>query len=374
MPVSGWLRAVVVVALTVAAAAVVPGRARAAAACGHVAGPFHQAKAQIWQANGRLFVPRGITVSGLEHPDWADFVARDRDEIGAAASAWCANVVRLQVGEWNLVNSPGFVHAMQAEVGYAESLGLAVVINDQAEWNPESEPMPTELSKTFWRRVAPVYARDPLVIFDAFNEPSLGAWGCWHDGGAACPQPGFTGMQALAALIRRHAPNLIWVDGPSVATTLTHAGGATRTVRLGAATLAGVQSWPITGVAPRAYSIHHPGGPHTRANWTAKFGYLAAQQIAPVVVGETTQWAAARSECWDDAPWRYPAYLNYLAGLHIGATAWSLDPGVLAGTSPAKPTGFGVRADWQCVNAADPAANHSAGKKIRAWYEELSGP
>ena len=67
MPVSGWLRAAVVVALTLAAA-VVPGRARAAAACGHVAGPFHQAKAQIWQANGRLFVPRGITVSGLGAP------------------------------------------------------------------------------------------------------------------------------------------------------------------------------------------------------------------------------------------------------------------------------------------------------------------
>jgi Cellulase (glycosyl hydrolase family 5) len=372
MQVSGWLRAVVVVALTVAAA-VVPGRARAAATCGHVVGPFHQAKAQIWQADGRRFVPRGITVSGLEHPDWADFVARDHDQIRAAASAWCANVVRLQVGQWNLNNSPGFVRAMQAEVSYAESLGLAVVINDQAEWDPASEPMPTEASKTFWRTVAPMYAHDPLVIFDVFNEPSLGSWACWHDGGTACPRPGFTGMQALAALIRRHAPNLIWVDGPSVATTLAAAPGATRTVRLGAATLAGVESWPITGVAPRAYSIHHPGGPHTQANWTAKFGYLAAQRIAPVVVGETTQWAAARAECWTDGPWRYPAYLGYLAGLHIGVTAWSLDPGVLVGSSPAQPTGFGVWSQWRCVNAADPAANHSAGKRIQAWYEQLSG-
>ena len=374
MPVSGWLRAVAVVAL-VLAAAVVPGRARAAAAgCAHVVGPFHQAKARIWQADGRLFVPRGITVSGLEHPNWADYVARDDDQIRAAAAAWCANVVRLQVGQWNLDNSPGFVRAMRAEVGYAERLRLAVVINDQAEWDPVSDPMPTDASKTFWRTVAPMYARDPLVIFDAFNEPSLGSWACWHDGGAACPRPGFTGMQALAALIRRHAPNLIWVDGPSVATTLTRTGGAARTVRLGAATLAGVQSWPITGVQPRAYSIHHPGGPHTEANWTAKFGYLAAQRIAPVVVGETTQWAAARAECWGDAPSRYPAYLDYLARLHIGATAWSLDPGVLVGTRPTQPTGFGVRSQWKCVNAADPADNHSAGKKIQAWYERLSRP
>ncbi len=122
MPVSGWLRAVAVVALALAAA-VVPGRARAATAgCDHVVGPFHQAKAQIWQADGRLFVPLGITVSGLEHPDWADFAAQDHTQIRAAASAWCANVVRLQVGEWNLNHSPGFVRAMRAEVGYAESL------------------------------------------------------------------------------------------------------------------------------------------------------------------------------------------------------------------------------------------------------------
>jgi hypothetical protein len=92
------------------------------------------------------------------------------------------------------------------------------------------------------------------------------------------------------------------------------------------------------------------------------------------VVGETTQWAAARAECWGDAPSRYPAYLDYLARLRIGATAWSLDPGVLVRTRPTQPTGFGVRSQWKCVNAVDPADNHSAGKKIKAWYERLSRP
>jgi hypothetical protein len=31
-----------------------------------------------------------------------------------------------------------------------------------------------------------------------------------------------------------------------------------------------------------------------------------------------------------------------------------------------------VRSQWKCVNATDPADNHSAGKKIQAWYEQLS--
>jgi hypothetical protein len=33
-----------------------------------------------------------------------------------------------------------------------------------------------------------------------------------------------------------------------------------------------------------------------------------------------------------------------------------------------------VWAQWKCVDAADPATNHSAGKKIQAWYEQLNKP
>lgn len=62
------------------------------------------------------------------------------------------------------------------------------------------------------------------------------------------------------------------------------------------------------------------------------------------------------------------------AEITAAASAWSLDPGVLAGIIPAQPTGFGVRSQWRCVNVADPAAHHSGGKSIQAWYEQLSAP
>jgi cellulase (glycosyl hydrolase family 5) len=349
-------RMVVLAALTLAALLLPPVPARAAP-CGHAVGPFHQANAQIWQANGRRYVPLGITVSGLEHANWRDYTAVTHDQVTAAAQAWCANTVRLQISQHLMITNAAFVAEVKAEVAYAESLGLVVVINDQSQHDPPDFPgMPTQDTKTFWRRVAPLYAHDGQVVFDIFNEPRGPGkdWACWHDGGSACSGPGFVGMQRLAALVRRNAPNLMWVEGPNTATTLSQ-----------------VPSWPITGARPMAYAITHPSGARTRANWNAKFGYLANRRIAPVVDAEWTNWAAARAECWPDAPTKVPVYLDWLAApqRRIGMTAWSLDPGVLVDTDPAVPTGFG--ANWRCVDGQNP--NHSAGKKIMAWYKQLNG-
>jgi hypothetical protein len=349
-----------------------------AASCATVRGPFTQHGARIWRAGGRLFVPTGSTVSGLERPDWDDLTAVDNAEIDAAASVYCANTVRLQVGQWNLNHGgPAFMAAFQAEVARAEALGLVVVINDQAEWKPDAQPMPTQASKTFWRTVAPLYKGDPQVIFDAFNEPRLGGWACWHDGGSACPKPGFTGMQALAALIRRNAPrSLIWVDGPHLGSTL--AGGlaagriAARTGGL-TNTLAKVRAYPITVAGPLAYSIHHPAGPHTRANWNHKFGYLVTGRIAPVVDGEWTNWAAPRPECWPDARTAVPRYLTYLADRHVGMTAWKLGPwdvpqpipGVLTRADITQPSH--IWPNWRCVSGL----GESAGAQIKRWNQQL---
>jgi hypothetical protein len=47
-------------------ALMLPAAPAQAATCGHVTGPFHQAHAQIFAADGSPYVPLGITVSGLE--------------------------------------------------------------------------------------------------------------------------------------------------------------------------------------------------------------------------------------------------------------------------------------------------------------------
>jgi Cellulase (glycosyl hydrolase family 5) len=352
-----------------------------AASCGRVVGPFHQTNAQIWQADGSRYVPAGVTVSGLERPDWRNFTASDAAEISAAAAAWCANTVRLQVSEQHITD-PALRDALGQEVSAAESLGLVVVINDNDEWDSPDTPMPTARTKAFWKIVAPRYAHDPQVVFDIFNEPrSHPGWACWHDGGQACVTAkgwhGIVGMSPLAKYVRGLAPNLMWIDGPGTQLDrVTRSNGVPVTGSV-SSSLSAVKHWPIWGVRPMMYSIHHPNGPHTIANWRAKFGWIAEQRYAPVVNGEWSQFAAARGECWADAPQRAPAYLTYLRGLHVGMTIWKIgkwtEPGTTQGvhttTDPAVPTGFGVWADWRCVNGY----HHSAGQRIRASFQLING-
>ena len=148
--------------------------------------------------------------------------------------------------------------------------------------------------------------------------------------------------------------------------------------------LGAVKHWPIYGVRPMMYSIHHPHGPHTIANWRAKFGWIAEQRYAPVVNGEWSQFAAARGECWADAPQRAPAYLTYLRGLHVGMTIWKIgkwtEPGTTQGvhttTDPAVPTGFGVwigSTSWRTTggcrrkSAGGPATTHGLRDTSPSW-------
>jgi hypothetical protein len=334
-----------------------------AATCRQLTGPFRQRDGRIWQANGRRFIPYGVTVSGLERPDWARFTAADTAEIDAAATVWCANLIRLQVSEQQWQNSAAFRGATASEIHHAETLGLVVVVNDNDQWSVRHSPMPTQRTWRFWRGITSRYRADPQVIFDLFNEPEhrIGrttlSWRCWHDGGSACPQPGFKGMQPLARYVRRRAPNLIWIDGRF-------------------SQLDQVKSWPIWGARPMMYSVHHPQGPHTAANWSRQFGWLAQQRWAPVVDGEWTNFAARRGECWPDAPARVPAYLAYLQRLRIGMTVWKLGGwdkhgtrgGVLTTLDPTRPTGFGPPGQWRCVDGY----HHTAGVRIQAWYALLN--
>ena len=109
----------------------------------------------------------------------------------------------------------------------------------------------------------------------------------------------------------------MWIDGPGTQLDRVIRSNGVPVTESVSSSLGAVKHWPIYGVRPMMYSIHHPHGPHTIANWRAKFGWIAEQRYAPVVNGEWSQFAAARGECWADAPQRAPAYLTYLRGLAV---------------------------------------------------------
>jgi hypothetical protein len=238
-----------------------------------------------------------------------------------------------------------------------ESYGMVVVLNAQTQ-DVGKEPGPTHATQAFWHALTGVYGNDPQVAIDLFNEPRINTgavastWQIWQRGGTY-RGASYLGMQNLSDAIRAdHATNLIWIEGPYTAGTLDRVG-----------------SYPVTG-GPLMYAIHHPRGAHNSTVWWQDFGYLVKNGTAPVVVGEWSNYASTRSECWPDAPSAVPAFLVYLQNHGIGMTAWKLVPGVLVESNDlSDPTHIKTTPSWACTDGL----NEGAGNQIMNWYKRQNG-
>ncbi|HEV2412723.1 MAG TPA: cellulase family glycosylhydrolase [Candidatus Saccharimonadales bacterium] len=334
--------------------------------CDKARGPFVEKGTEILQSDGKVYTPYGITISGLSSADYQRYTVYDDSEIIATADNWCSNTVRFQVAQDNLVGPTGdtyssaFMNAINSEVKLAEKLGLVVVLNAQTE-TVGHETGPTQATVRFWDDIVNLYGKDPRVVLDLFNEPRIYSangplvgnpgrvWQLWQDGGTYHGVT-YVGMQTLLSNVRSEgATNLVWVEGPYADTSLS-----------------GVDSHLLTG-GPLMYSIHHPYGPHNAATWNADFGFLVNRHIAPVVVGEWTNYASTRNECWPDARTAIPSFLDYLADENIGLNAWSLHPGVLI-ASPSFTSPTHIRANYACKNSLD----QGAGFQLFYWFRELN--
>ena len=273
-------------------------------------------------------VPRGVTVTGLASVHWRTGDGNPLGQIQHAHDDWHANTVRLQVGvpllrgkanatpSWHgggpvpaltgYLATPGngmtgdskgchynadFLGYLDQAVGLARQLGLAVVICAQHE-GLDNTAMPEGNDIAFWKIIHDHYGSG--VICDLFNEPEPGAvygnaWLGWQGGGPGSDGVSYCGFEALVSELRGYGLNgTFWVEGVGHASTLQGIAGSAGNFRL---------SDPLNKIV---YSIHHPQGRRTPANWTIQFGYLAGLGI-PVVVGEWTNWATKNAECWPDA-------------------------------------------------------------------------
>jgi hypothetical protein len=326
------------------------------AGCHHERGPFHVRKSVVYGSTGR-YIPYGINLTGLAHPDYAARMAQDEAGIAAAADHWCANTVRFQVRQANLVSVTGHVHqaflvAVTKEVRFAEARHLVVVLNLQWQLDRAAltESMPTKRSKAFWGSLASHFGTDPDVIFDIYNEPTQKApcgWLFWRYGGS-CLGARYIGMQALADFVRARAPNLFWVEGIGAGSLLTDA-----------------WRYHITGDGPLEYSEHRPPGLHQYRTWDHEFGYIAKRGRAPVVEGEWADYArpAAPWACWDNAPVSAPRFLRYLRARRFGLIVTQLVKDQLVQTENLNdPTHF--RGNWSCTKGLDQGVGHQA----RQWF------
>jgi hypothetical protein len=337
-------------------------------------------------AGGKPFVSYGLTVSGLQGPDWANWVSQDLQEITATADGWCANTVRLQVNQDDLIGPDGtsfdraYMTAIESEVSLAESDHLVVVLNDETNIATPAEQAvqmgPTPGTETFWQDMTKVYGSDPQMIFDLFNEPRMyhagmplaEMWELWRDGGSFDGVTYPFGMAELAAYVRTTlgAHNLFWIEGPRYSSTFAGM----------------VQEQALLNVSNAVYAVHHPAGPADAASWDADFGYLARTGVAPVVDGEWTNYeppptalpTTTPSSCWPDAPTSVPEFLQYLAANGIGLSAYTLQPGYMIQSfgNLAGPTTMNG-ATWSCQSSSEPAPGQGAGAQVLAWFRQQNG-
>jgi hypothetical protein len=323
-------------------------------ACHHVTGPFRTHRGYMVTALGHRFTPYGISVTGIKADTTAASVEATED---AAASIWCANLVRVGVGQHLIIGSQGAVNnayltLVKTIISHAEADHLAVaLVMSRGKPGVPREYMPTWKTKLAWRAVYRQFGSDPDVIFELWNEPRHTQWARWRNGGYF-GSIRFYGMERVARWLRGMGyKNLIWVDG-------IHS----------AAYLNGVGTYHLRHVGPVAYSVHHPPAPYTPTSWTKTFGYLVGRYA--VVDGEWTNYSRSHAvwACWDNAPVSVPRFLQYMATHHIGIVAFSLTPGkLLASPSFSDPTY--IRKDWACVDGL----NEGAGHRILGWFRQHNG-
>ena len=355
----------------------------AGAACGKVTGPFRVSGTLVLDASQKPFVSYGITVPGLQGPDWTGYAALDLQKITATATEWCANTVRLQLDQDELLGPDGtsvnqaYLAAVQAEVSLAEHDQLVVVLNDETNLSPSPaqyvERGPTPATETFWKVLAKLYGNDPQVIFDLFNEPRMYStgmsqaqeWHLWLDGGLYQGVYYPFGMAQLAGYVRTTlgARNLFWIEGPNFS-----------------ASFAGmVQQHALLHVSGVVYALHHPAGQPGPTAWNDDFGYLVTDRVAPVVDGEWTNYEPAPTNsptsqptsCWSDAPAAVPEFLQWLAGNSIGLNVYQLQPGFLIRSygNLALPTTMNAKT-WSCQSSQETEPGQGAGSQVLAWFQQ----
>lgn len=296
--------------------------------------------------NGAPWVPRAVQIVGVVAPDgalWGKYIAAHAhfgsDEL-AAAKAEHADAIRLQVSQFGLdpqdtLYSRAYVQEVRSAIETARALGLAAIVSLQTE-QPAGRggrcPLPDAGTERVWNELAPMFASDPGVMFELYNEPGIaatpGGWQQWQNGGPVMGLNGpvceAVGMQALIETIRDdQADNVIIVPGLK-----------------GEQTLSGMPALldPASPTDPQlVYGIHYPSLTGGSALWDRQFGRQSA--TVPVIVTEWDQ--NSISGCSAQTPARAALLLDYLYSKGIGMVGFAFDlPGTIVADYSYAPTSY----------------------------------
>jgi aryl-phospho-beta-D-glucosidase BglC (GH1 family) len=293
-------------------------------------GGYYTNGSQVCTAAGEKHVFHGVDRPSFE---WSTTGQNVSPGDFQSMASWHANVVRIALNQdfWlkdAALYDGGYAGNIDLAIAWAEQAGLDVILDlhwsdrgdktltqaggtfpNSSQYVPADtagyvvqQPMADVNSKEFWSEVADRYKGDGHVLFELYNEPNGINWDIWLNGGMT---NGFlaVGMQELYDTVRATgAQNLVIAGGINWAFDLS-----------------GVGSHRINGYN-LLYATHPYKQNDTQAQWATSFGYLAAQNIAPVIVTEFgDNRPTVCTGAWDQALITYAA----ASTLQISWTAWA---------------------------------------------------
>ena len=198
--------------------------------------PLKVVGTRILNSEDRPVRLRGVNAASLE---WtSDGEGHILQTVNVAIQDWHVNIIRLPLSQdrW-FGKAPEqkddgkayreLVHQVVEECATRQCyIILDLHWSDTNEWgaNIGQHSMPDLNSVAFWKDFAPIYANNPAVIFDLYNEPHDVSWDVWLKGGQIMDKPNrwnmvarnyeCVGMQTLLDTVRdTGAKNVVIAGG-----------------------------------------------------------------------------------------------------------------------------------------------------------------
>ena len=290
----------------------------------HPAAPdgYYTSGSTVCTSDGRTHLFHGVDRPSFEWSAKGDHVSAD--DFGRMANDWRANVVRVALNqdfwlEGAALHDPLYRDRIDQAVHDAEAAGLDVILDlhwsdrgdlgvtktgaQNTDGSSGQQQMADRNSIEFWKQVATKYKGDGRVLFELYNEPNEISWDVWLHGGNV---EGYAavGMQALYDAVRNvGADNLVIAGGVLWAYDLSLAGSDR------------IQGYNVM------YATHPYDKPDNQPRgWDASWGYLASEDLAPVIVTEFGDGNDACTGEWNKS------VIDYADAHRISWTAWAWYP------------------------------------------------
>jgi uncharacterized protein (TIGR03437 family) len=160
---------------------------------------MHVEGSRILDSTGQGVVLRGGEIPGLDRPALTPDlqIALSPPTFSSMRQRFNMNALRLPVSITNFESDPLFLTRVATVVRQANAVGLVVILAETGDGDLTG----------FWRAVASLFAANPMMIFDAYNEPQGephgSDWNAWRNS-----------MQGLVDVIRSTgATQIIAVQG-----------------------------------------------------------------------------------------------------------------------------------------------------------------